>query len=136
VPQTFSGPVSANALGGGSQIIARGPVASQEAVKLMSGDGGGFFNANSAHPFENPTALSGILEMLLIFLVGVALTNTFGRMAGVQRHGWALFAAMAILFVAGLAVIYASEAQPNPALTSFQLDQSLGNMEGKEVRFG
>jgi potassium-transporting ATPase potassium-binding subunit len=122
--------------------LARGPVASQMAIKLLSGDGGGFFNANSAHPFENPTALTGMLEMLLIFLIGVALTNTFGRMVGDQRQGWALFAAMALMFAAGLAVIYASEAVPNPALSSFGLDQTAGawqaggNMEGKEVRFG
>ena len=99
VPQTFGPYVTATTLEGAHQVLARGPVASQMAIKLLSGDGGGFFNANSAHPFENPTALAGLVEMLLIFLIGVALTNTFGRMVGDQRHGWALFAAMAVLFV-------------------------------------
>ena len=117
-------------------------MASQEAIKLLSGDGGGFFNVNSAHPFENPTAMAGILEMLLIFLLGVALTNTFGRMVGDQRHGWALFAAMAVMFAAGPAVVYASETTPNVQFAPFGVDQSVGNwqsggnMEGKEVRFG
>ncbi len=128
--------VTATTLEGGQQVLARGPVASQMAIKLLSGDGGGFFNANSAHPFENPTALAGIVEMLLIFLIGVALTNAFGRMVGDQRHGWVLFGAMAMLFVAGLAVVYGSEAHPNPSLLQFGLDQAAGNMEGKEVRFG
>jgi potassium-transporting ATPase potassium-binding subunit len=142
VPQTLDGTVSATTLEGAQQLLARGPVASQEAIKLLSGDGGGFFNANSAHPFENPTALAGMLEMLLIFLIGVALTNTFGRMVGDQRHGWALFAAMAIMFVVGLAAIYASETKPNAQFARFGVDQSVGewqtggNMEGKEVRFG
>jgi K+-transporting ATPase ATPase A chain len=136
VPQTFGAYVTATTLEGGQQVLARGPVASQMAIKLLSGDGGGFFNANSAHPFENPTALAGIVEMLLIFLIGVALTNAFGRMVGDQRHGWVLFGAMAMLFVAGLAVVYGSEAHPNPSLSQFGLDQAAGNMEGKEVRFG
>ena len=99
----------------GPRAIVRGPVASQEAIKLLSGDGGGFFNANSAHPFENPTALAGLMEMLLIFLIGTALTNTFGRMVGDERQGWALFAVMAVMFLAGAAAIYASEAAPNRA---------------------
>ncbi len=142
VPQTIGGYVSATTLEGAQQVLARGPVASQEAIKLLSGDGGGFFNVNSAHPFENPTAMAGILEMLLIFLLGVALTNTFGRMVGDQRHGWALFAAMAIMFAVGLAVIYGSEAKPNAQFAPFGVNQSVGdwqtggNMEGKEVRFG
>ena len=142
VPQTLGAYVSATTLEGANQVLARGPVASQEVVKLLSGDGGGFFNANSAHPFENPTALAGFLEMLLIFLIGVALTNTFGRMVGDQRHGWALFAAMAVMFAAGLAVIYASEGMHNAALSPFGIDETAGtwqaggNMEGKEVRFG
>ena len=142
VPQTLGAYVNATTLEGGKQLIARGPVASQEAIKLLSGDGGGFFNVNSAHPFENPTALTGLLEMLLIFLIGAALTNTFGRMVGDQRQGWALFAAMAMLFAAGLAVVYASEGTHNPALSPFGIDQAAGalqaggNMEGKEVRFG
>ena len=122
VPQTLGAYVSATTLEGANQVLARGPVASQMAIKLLSGDGGGFFNANSAHPFENPTALTGMLEMLLIFVIGVALTNTFGRMVGDQRQGWALFAAMATMFAAGLVVIYTSEAVPNAALSPFGLD--------------
>jgi K+-transporting ATPase ATPase A chain len=102
VPETFGAYISATTLEGANQVLARGPVASQKVIAVLSGDGGGFFNANGAHPFENPTALTGILEMLLIFLIGVALTNTFGRMVGDQRHGWALFAAMAVMFTAGL----------------------------------
>jgi K+-transporting ATPase ATPase A chain len=142
VPQTLGSSVTATTLEGAQQVIARGPVASQIAVKLLSGDGGGFFNANSAHPFENPTALTGLLEMWLIFLVGVALTNTFGRMVGDQRQGWALLAAMAVLFAVGIAVVYPSEAGPGPALAAVGVDQAAGagqsggNMEGKEVRFG
>ncbi len=138
VPQTMGGFVSATTLEGAHQVIARGPVASQEAIKLLSGDGGGFFNANSAHPFENPTALSGMVQMLLIFLVGIALTGTFGRMVGDLKQGWALFGVMAVLFVIGLTVMYHAEAQPNPALAGLGIDQAHpgGNMEGKEVRFG
>ena len=142
VPQTLGAYANATTLEGANQVLARGPVASQMAIKLLSGDGGGFFNANSAHPFENPTALAGMLEMLLIFLIGVALTNTFGRMVGDQRHGWALFTAMALMFAAGLAVVYASEGTHNAALAPFGIDQAVGdwqaggNMEGKEVRFG
>jgi K+-transporting ATPase ATPase A chain len=94
VPQTFGGYVDATTLEGAHQVLARGPVASQEAVKLLSGDGGGFFNVNSAHPFENPGPVSGLVEMLLIFLLGTALTYTFGRMVGDQRQGWALFDGM------------------------------------------
>ena len=126
VPQTLGAYVSATTLEGANQVLARGPVASQEVIKLLSGDGGGFFNVNSAHPFENPTALAGMLEMLLIFLIGVALTNTFGRMVGDQRHGWALFAAMAVMFAAGLAVVYASEGTHNAALSPFGIDQAAG----------
>jgi K+-transporting ATPase ATPase A chain len=136
VPQTFSPYVTATTLEGAQQVIALGPVASQKVVAVLSGDGGGFFNVNSAHPFENPTAFTGLIQMLLIFVIGVALTNTFGRMVGDQRHGWALFAVMAILFVVGLAVIYGSETQPNPAVAAVGVDQTTGNMEGKEVRFG
>jgi potassium-transporting ATPase potassium-binding subunit len=136
VPQTLGSYVDATTLEGAHQVLARGPVASQEAIKLLSGDGGGFFNANSAHPFENPTALTGIFEPLLIFLIGAALTNTFGRMVGDQRQGWALFAAMAVLFLAGLAIVYASEAAPNHAFSALGIDHLGGNMEGKEVRFG
>jgi potassium-transporting ATPase potassium-binding subunit len=136
VPQTLSPYVTATTLEGAQQTIAFGPVATQKVIAVMSGDGGGFFNVNSAHPFENPTAFTGLIQMLLMMVIGVALTNTFGRMVGDQRHGWALYAVMAILFVVGLAVVYGGEAQPNPALSSFHLDQTGGNLEGKEVRFG
>ena len=136
VPQTLGPYVGAATLEGAHQSIALGPIASQEVIKLMSGDGGGFFNANSAHPFENPTAVCGLFEMLLIFLLGVALTYTFGRMVGDQRQGWTLFAVMAVLFIAGAATIYANEAQPNHAFAAFGVDQAAGNMEGKELRFG
>jgi potassium-transporting ATPase potassium-binding subunit len=142
VPQTLAGSVSAATLDGGAQTIARGPVASQLAIKMLSSDGGGFFNANSAHPFENPTPLSNPVEMLAIFLIGAALTNTFGRMIGNQRQGWALLATMGLLFAAGVAMVYAAEAQANPLLQPLGIDwlpgplQAGGNMEGKEVRFG
>jgi K+-transporting ATPase ATPase A chain len=136
VPQTVGSYVDATTLEGPRQVLARGPVASQEAIKLLSGDGGGFFNANSAHPFENPTALTGLFEPLLIFLIGVALTNTFGRMVGDLRQGWTLFAAMAVLFLGGLVVVYAAEASPGHALAALGIDHAGGNMEGKEVRFG
>jgi potassium-transporting ATPase potassium-binding subunit len=135
VPQTLGGFVHASTLEGAPQLIARGPVASQQVIAVMSGDGGGFFNANASHPFENPTALSGIVQMLLIFLIGVALTNTFGRMVGDERQGWALFAVMAVMFLAGASAIYASESTPNHAFAPFHV-QASGNMEGKEVRFG
>jgi K+-transporting ATPase ATPase A chain len=122
------------------QTIAQGPVASQEAIKLLGTNGGGFFNANSAHPFENPTPLSNYFEMLLIFAIPAGLTYTLGRMTGSQRHGWAVWAAMAALFLAGATVAYWAEAQGNPLLHGVDqhasLTQSGGNMEGKEVRFG
>jgi K+-transporting ATPase ATPase A chain len=136
VPQTFSPYVTGTTLEGAQQVIALGPVASQKVVAVLSGDGGGFFNVNSAHPFENPTAFTGLIQALLIFVIGAALTNTFGRMVGDQRHGWALFAAMAILFTVGLGVIYDSETRQNPAVAAVGVDQTSGNMEGKEVRFG
>jgi potassium-transporting ATPase potassium-binding subunit len=140
VPQTLGHYVHAAPLDGGGQLLARGPVASQEAIKLLSGDGGGFFNANSAHPFENPTGLSGLVEAFLILLIGAALTNTFGRMVGDERQGWVLYAAMAVLFGAGVWIIYASEAGSAYVASSFShspaIAQSVANMEGKEVRFG
>jgi len=126
----------------GRQVIPGGPVASQEAIKLLGTNGGGFYNANSAHPFENPTPLSNFLEILAIFLIPASLTYTFGRFAKDQRQGWALFAAMLVLFLAGLAVIYGFEQAGNPILSKLGVDQRLshlqpgGNMEGKEVRFG
>jgi potassium-transporting ATPase potassium-binding subunit len=120
---------------GGRQIIALGPVASQEAIKELGTNGGGFFNANSAHPFENPTPLTNFLELLLIFAIPAALTYTYGRMAGSQRQGWAILAAMSLLFLGGVTAAYWAEAHPNPALAGLRLTQA-GNMEGKEVRFG
>jgi len=122
------------------QVIAQGPVASQEAIKMLGTNGGGFFNANSSHPFENPTPLSNYLQMLSIFVIPAGLTYTLGRMTGSQRHGWAVWAAMAILFVAGVTTAYWAEAKGNPLLKGVDqqasLTQSGGNMEGKEVRFG
>jgi len=122
------------------QAIAQGPVASQEAIKMLGTNGGGFFNANSAHPFENPTPLSNFLQMLSIFAIPAALTYTLGRMTGSRRHGWAVWGAMAALFLAGVMTVYWAEAQGNPLLAGVDqrasLTQSGGNMEGKEVRFG
>jgi K+-transporting ATPase ATPase A chain len=123
-----------------TQSIAQGPTASQEAIKMLGTNGGGFFNANSAHPFENPTPLSNLMQMFSIFLIPAALTVTLGRMTRSPMHGWAVFAAMAVLFFAGVAVAYHAEAQPNPLLHSVDqhvmAGQAGGNMEGKEVRFG
>jgi len=123
-----------------TQSIAQGPVASQEAIKMLGTNGGGFFNANSAHPFENPTPLSNLLEMFSIFLIPGALTVTLGRMVKSPAHGWAVFAAMGALFFAGVLVAYYAEAQPNPLLHAVNqhvsATQAGGNMEGKEVRFG
>jgi potassium-transporting ATPase potassium-binding subunit len=142
VPQTLAPAAVATTLENGFQTIARGPVATQEAIKLLSGDGGGFFNANSAHPFENPTPLTNLVELLLISALGAGLTNCFGRMVGSERQGWSLLGVMAVLFGLGVAGIYASEAGGNPALASSQgvraadTHQPRGNMEGKEVRFG
>ncbi|MFI5097629.1 MAG: potassium-transporting ATPase subunit KdpA [Candidatus Acidiferrales bacterium] len=123
-----------------TQVIAQGPVASQEAIKMYGTNGGGFFNANSAHPFENPTPLSNFFEMFLIFAIPSGLTYTLGRMTGSQRHGWAVWSAMAFLFLAGVVVAYSSEARGNPLLAGVNTRasemQSGGNMEGKEVRFG
>jgi potassium-transporting ATPase potassium-binding subunit len=122
------------------QTIAQGPVASQEIIKEFGTNGGGFFNANSAHPFENPTPFSNLLEMVLIFTIGAGLTYTLGRMTGSQHHGWAVWAAMAILFLVGVTVAYWAEARGNPLLAGTNQQatalQSGGNMEGKEVRFG
>ncbi|HEV8137604.1 MAG TPA: potassium-transporting ATPase subunit KdpA [Pyrinomonadaceae bacterium] len=124
------------------QSIAQGPVASQEIIKELGTNGGGFFNVNSAHPFENPTPFTNFIEMLAIFSLGAGLTYTLGRMTGWQSHGWAVLAAMVILFLAGLIVVYWAEARGNPILAKLGADQSIsaaqsgGNMEGKEVRFG
>ncbi|MGB3042141.1 MAG: potassium-transporting ATPase subunit KdpA [Xanthobacteraceae bacterium] len=134
VPQTLGPSVEVTGLEGARQTIAIGPVASQVAIKLLGTNGGGFFNANAAHPFENPTALSNLLQMLAIFALGAALTNVFGRMVGNQRQGWAILAAMGLLFIAGVAVCYWAEAHGSALLTAQGLTG--GNMEGKEVRFG
>ncbi len=123
-----------------TQSIAQGPVASQEAIKMLGTNGGGFFNTNSAHPFENPTPFTNFLEMLAIFLIPAGLTVTLGQMVGSPRHGWAVFAAMSIFFFIGVTVLYSAESQPNPLFhgvaQATTATQSGGNMEGKEVRFG
>jgi K+-transporting ATPase ATPase A chain len=122
-------------LEGTKQLVAMGPVASQEAIKMLGTNGGGFFNANSAHPFENPTPLTNFVQMVSIFAIPAGLTHTFGRMAKDQRQGWALFAAMAVLFFAGVAVVYPAESHANPALHGLAVAPA-GNLEGKETRFG
>ena len=134
VPQTFAGSVDATTLEGARQTIALGPVASQEAIKMLGTNGGGFFNANSAHPFENPTALTNLVQMLSIFSIGVGLTWCFGKAVGDTRQGWAILAAMSVLFVAGVSLAYWQEAAGNPVL--HRLGVAGGNMEGKELRFG
>jgi len=134
VTQTLGASIEATTLEGAKQTIAVGPTASQLAIKMLGTNGGGFFNANSAHPFENPTALTNLVEMVSIFAIGAALTNVFGRMVGDERQGWAILAAMGVLFLADVAVTYWAEAGGNPAFAAFGIDG--GNMEGKEVRFG
>jgi len=134
IPQTLGPYVEAATLEGGKQTIAVGPVASQVAIKMLGTNGGGFFNANASHPFENPSALSNFIQMLSIFVIGASLTNVFGRMVGDQRQGWAVLAVMGVLFIAGVSVCYWAEAHGNDAFTALGLTG--GNMEGKEVRFG
>ncbi len=142
VVQNFASYTEVTTLEGARQMIAQGPVASQEAIKQLGTNGGGFFNANAAHPFENPTPISNLLAMFLIFLIPGALTYTFGKMVGDTRQGWAIFAAMAVMFLAGVFVCYGFEQAGNPVLAKLGLEtgatagQSGGNMEGKEVRFG
>jgi K+-transporting ATPase ATPase A chain len=142
VPQNLGAYTEATTLEGAKQVIAQGPVASQEIIKELGTNGGGFFNANSAHPFENPTPLTNLIEMVAIFAIGVGLTNVFGRMVGNERQGWAVLAAMGILFIVGIAVCYSAESQGNPQMAALGVDiapsppQAGGNMEGKEVRFG
>jgi K+-transporting ATPase ATPase A chain len=142
MPQNLAAYTHVKTLEGADQVIAQGPVASQIAIKQMGTNGGGFFNANSAHPYENPTPLSNFLEMWAIFALGAALTHTFGQMAGDRRQGWALFSAMGLLFLMGVIVATWSEQRGNPQFTamgisqSASVEQSGGNMEGKEVRFG
>jgi K+-transporting ATPase ATPase A chain len=134
MPQTLGAYVEATTLEGAKQTIAVGPVASQVAIKMLGTNGGGFFNANAAHPFENPTALSNFVQMISIFAIGASLTNVFGRMVGNQRQGWAVLAVMGVLFLAGVTVTYWAEANGTTALQALGLTG--GNMEGKEVRFG
>ncbi len=142
VPQNFSPYTVATTVEGGAQTIAQGPVASQEAIKMLGTNGGGFMNANSAHPFENPTPLTNLLQMISIFAIGASLTYTFGGMVRNSRQGWVLLAAMAILFLAGTGTLYYAESSGNPAFRGMGLNvspsetQAGGNMEGKEVRFG
>ncbi len=140
--QNLHGPVTAHTLAGATQTIEQGPLASQLAIKMLGTNGGGFFNANSAHPYENPTPLANELELVLMFVVSAGLTYTFGKAVGDPRQGWALFAAMAILFLAGAFASYGFEQRGNPNLSRLGIEaaatrgQPGGNMEGKEVRFG
>ena len=142
MPQNLGAYTEATTLEGAKQVIAQGPVASQEVIKMLGTNGGGFFNANSAHPFENPNAITNFVQLVLIFSIGAGLTNVFGRMVGDQRQGWAIFAVMGVLFLAGVVIAYWAEAPGNPAFAALQIDQAPsalqagGNMEGKEVRFG
>ena len=142
MPQNLNAYVDATTLEGAKQTIAQGPVASQEVIKMMGTNGGGFFNTNSAHPYENPNAITNLVQIILIFSIGAALTNLFGRMVGSQRQGWAVFAVMGLLFLAGTTTVYWAEAPGNPAFTALHVDQAPsalqagGNMEGKDVRFG
>ncbi|TPN55081.1 MULTISPECIES: potassium-transporting ATPase subunit KdpA [unclassified Mesorhizobium] len=134
IPQTLGPYVDATTLEGAKQTLALGPVASQVAIKMLGTNGGGFFNANAAHPFENPDAISNLIQMVTIFALGAALTNVFGRMVGNQRQGWAILATMGVLFIAGVAICYWAEASGNPLVHALGIDG--GNMEGKESRFG
>ena len=142
VPQNLNAYVDATTLEGAKQTIAQGPVASQEVIKVLGTNGGGFFNANSAHPYENPTALTNLAQMLLLIGIAAALTNVLGRMVRDERQGWAIFAAMSVLLFIGVTTVYWSESHGNPAFAAFNVDstpgafQAGGNMEGKEVRFG
>jgi potassium-transporting ATPase potassium-binding subunit len=142
MPQNLGAYTEATTLEGAKQLIAQGPVASQEVIKIFGTNGGGFLNANSAHPFENPTPLTNFIQIGLIFSIGAALTNVLGRMVGNQRQGWAIFAAMGVLFLVGVTTAYWAESAGNPAFAQFNVDQTAsatqagGNMEGKEVRFG
>ena len=134
VPQTFASVIDATTLEGAHQTLVTGPIASQEAIKMLGTNGGGFFNANSAHPFENPTAFINFLQMLSIFVIGVGLTWCFGKAVGDTRQGWAILTAMMVLFLAGVAITYSQEAAGNPIL--HHIGAHGANMEGKEVRFG
>jgi K+-transporting ATPase ATPase A chain len=142
MPQNLGAYVDATTLEGAKQTIAQGPIASQEAIKILGTNGGGFLNANSSHPYENPNALTNFIQLISIFSIGAALTNVLGRMVRDERQGWAIFAAMGLLFLAGVTTAYWSESHANPAFAAYGVDstsgpmQAGGNMEGKEVRFG
>ena len=143
VPQNFDAYTNVTTVESGKQVIPQGPIASQESIKMLGTNGGGFLNANSAHPFENPTPLSNLIEMLSIFLIPGALTYTFGRAVGDVRQGWSLLAAMILVWLAGVFITYSAEAAGNPNMAKFgiqsastRLADSSGNMEGKEIRFG
>src|ERR1700731_2505297 len=142
MPQNLAAYTEATTLEGAKQVIAQGPVASQEVIKMLGTNGGGFFNTNSAHPFENPNPLTNFVQLVLIFSIGAGLTNVFGRMVGSQKQGWAIFAVMGLLFLAGVTTVYSAEAPGNPAFAALHVDQAPsalqagGNMEGKDVRFG
>lgn len=136
IVQNFSPYVTAKTLEGGAQTIAQGPMASQVAIKMLGTNGGGFTNANAAHPYENPTPLTNLLQMLAIFAIPSSLTYTLGRMVGHQKHGWSIWSAMFVLFLAGVLISWWAESAGNPRLLALGLDPASGNMEGKEVRFG
>jgi len=142
VPQNLNAYTTVTTVEGAAQTIAQGPVASQEAIKMLGTNGGGFFNANSAHPFENPTPLTNFLEMLSIFSISSGLVYMFGKLVGDTRQGWALWTVMLVLFLGGVAVVLPVEQGGNPLLTQLGANQALtslqsgGNFEGKEVRFG
>jgi K+-transporting ATPase ATPase A chain len=142
MPQNLLPYTNAISLEGAKQVIAQGPVASQEVIKILGTNGGGFFNTNSAHPFENPNAITNLVQLVMIFSIGAGLTNVFGRMVGDQRQGWAIFAVMFVLFLTGATTLYWAESAGNPTYNAFHVDQTAsalqagGNMEGKEVRFG
>jgi K+-transporting ATPase ATPase A chain len=142
MPQNLNAYTDVTTLEGVKQTIAQGPVASQEVIKMLGTNGGGFFNANSAHPYENPNALTNFVQMILIFSIGAGLTNVLGRMVKDERQGWAVFAAMGVLFLAGVTTAYWAESHGNPGFAQYNVDtaasasQAGGNMEGKEVRFG
>jgi K+-transporting ATPase ATPase A chain len=136
LPQTLEGAVTATTLEGANQTIALGPIASQEAIKQLGTNGGGFLNVNAAHPFENPTAFSDYLNIISMLGISMALLYTFGQLVGDRRQGWAFIATVLLFLVVGTGIVYWAESAGNPVLTSLGLDPALGNMEGKEVRFG
>jgi K+-transporting ATPase ATPase A chain len=136
MPQTLAGSLSSTTLESAQQDIAVGPVASQVAIKMLGTNGGGFFNANAAHPFENPGALINLLQMLTIFAIGAGLCITFGRMVGDERQGWAILTAMGVLFIIGVGLTYWAEVQSSAAMIASGVNPAAGNMEGKETRFG